>query len=100
MLLPRSIPRLRPLSQPVRDALTGLGALLFATAVYAQDTKAVDYTVRIDAPGALEELLEDNLDLMRWRGNARVDLEQLQRLVKEAPEQARTLIATEVYYSP
>jgi len=94
----RSIPptRLRPLPR----LLAGLGALLFATAVYAQSTQGVDYTVRIDAPRALEELLEDNLDLMRWRGNARVDLEQLQRLVKEAPEQARTLIATEGYYSP
>ena len=104
MLSPRSIPRPRPLSQLVRHALVGLGALFFATAVYAQATpenaQAVDYTVRIDAPRALEELLEDNLDLMRWRGNARVDLEQLQRLVKEAPEQARTLIATEGYYSP
>ncbi len=100
MLSPRPIPRLRPLPQPVRDALMGLGALLFATAVHAQDAKGVDYTVRIDAPRALEELLEDNLELMRWRGNARVDLEQLQRLVKEAPEQARTLIATEGYYSP
>lgn len=65
-----------------------------------QNLKGVDYTVRIDAPGDLEEMLEDNLDLVRWRGNARVDLEQLQRLVKEAPEQARTLIATEGYYSP
>lgn len=78
----------------------GVGTLLFATVVYAQTTQGVDYTVRIDAPRALEELLEDNLDLMRWRGNARVDIEQLQRLVKEAPEQARTLIATEGYYSP
>ena len=78
----------------------GVGTLLFATVVYAQGTQGVDYTVRIDAPRALEELLEDNLDLMRWRGNARVDIEQLQRLVKEAPEQARTLIATEGYYSP
>lgn len=104
MLSSRSIPRLHPLSRPVRHALAGLGALLFATAVHAQsapeNAQAVDYTVRIDAPRALEELLEDNLDLMRWRGNARVDLEQLQRLVKEAPEQARTLIATEGYYSP
>lgn len=100
MLLRRSIPRQRPLSRLMRHASLGLGTLLFATAVHAQGTQGVDYTVRIDAPGALEELLEDNLDLMRWRGNARVDLEQLQRLVKEAPEQARTLIATEGYYSP
>ena len=50
--------------------------------------------------GALEELLEENLDLMRWRGNSRVDIDQLQRLVKEAPAQATSLIATEGYYSP
>ncbi|MFC5459677.1 autotransporter assembly complex protein TamA [Massilia niabensis] len=60
----------------------------------------VKYTVRIDAPGRLDNLLEDNLELLRWRGNPRVDLDQLQRLVKEAPEEAKTLIATEGYYSP
>jgi len=66
----------------------------------AAGSQGVDYRVRIDAPRQLEELLEENLDLMRWRGNSRVDLEQLQRLVKEAPEQVRKLIATEGYYSP
>ena len=86
----------------IRPCLTprlvlGVGALLCASAAAAQ---GIDYTVRIDAPRQLEELLEDNLDLVRWRGNARVDLEQLQRLVKEAPEQVKTLIATEGYYSP
>lgn len=61
---------------------------------------AVDYDVRIDAPRQLRELLDDNLDLMRWRGNPRVDREQLLRLVRAAPEQIKTLIATEGYYSP
>ncbi|MFC0253697.1 autotransporter assembly complex protein TamA [Massilia consociata] len=90
----RSIPRrLRALPR----ALMGVGALVFATALHAQ---GIDYQVRIDAPRQLDDMLEENLDLMRWRGNPRVDLEQLQRLVKEAPEQARALIATEGYYSP
>jgi len=66
----------------------------------APSTKAINYTVRIDAPGKLDDLLEDNLDLLRWRGNPRVDLDQLQRLVKAVPEEAKTLIATEGYYSP
>jgi translocation and assembly module TamA len=61
---------------------------------------AVSYEVRIDAPRDLRELLENNLDLMRWRGNPRVDLEQLQRLVRTAPEEAKTLVATEGYYTP
>lgn len=71
--------------------------LLASCAALAQ---AVKYTVAIDAPRPLETLLEDNLDLLRWQGNPRLDLEQLQRLVKAAPEQARTLIATEGYYNP
>lgn len=85
--------RLRPLPR----LLAGMGALLFATALHAQ---GIDYQVRIDAPRQLENMLEENLDLMRWRGNPRVDMEQLQRLVKEAPAQAKTFIATEGYYSP
>ena len=71
-----------------------------APAIPAPSTQAVNYTVRIDAPGKLDDLLEDNLDLLRWRGNPRVDLDQLQRLVKAVPEEAKTLIATEGYYSP
>ncbi len=62
--------------------------------------QGVNYTVRVDAPGPLDDLLEENLDLVRWRGNPRLDLDQLQRLVKAAPEQAKILIATEGYYSP
>ncbi|MGJ9419014.1 autotransporter assembly complex family protein [Massilia sp. CMS3.1] len=77
-------------------------AVLGAQGAYAQAPGAngINYTVRIDAPGNLDDLLEENLDLLRWRGNPRVDLEQLQRLVKAAPEEAKTLIATEGYYSP
>ena len=63
-------------------------------------SRAIDYDVRIDAPRNLRDLLQDNLDLMRWRGNPRLDIEQLQRLVRVAPEQVKTLIATEGYYTP
>jgi translocation and assembly module TamA len=72
-------------------------ALLFAGAACAQ---GVNYTVRIDAPRELKDLLEENLDLMRWRGNPRLDQAQLQRLIRDAPEQVKTLVATEGYYSP
>ena len=72
-------------------------ALLTAQAALAQ---GVPYTVAIDAPGQIDDLLEDNLDLVRWRGNSRIDMVQLQRLIKDAPEQARVLIATEGYYNP
>jgi translocation and assembly module TamA len=68
--------------------------------VEAPEQHAVRYEVKIDAPRNLRELLENNLDLMRWRGNPRVDIDQLQRLVRTAPEEARTLVATEGYYTP
>jgi len=58
------------------------------------------YTVRITAPGKLDSLLRDNLDLERFRGNPRMDREQLQRMVRAAPEQVKTLVATEGYFSP
>jgi translocation and assembly module TamA len=71
--------------------------LLAAAAALAQ---GVQYRVAIEAARPIEKLLEDNLDLLRWQDNPRLDLEQLQRLVKAAPEQAKVLIATEGYYSP
>jgi translocation and assembly module TamA len=71
---------------------------LFAAHAYGAD--ALNYEVRIDAPGPLRELLEKNLDLVRFRGSERIDREQLQRLVRVAPEQVRTLVATDGYYSP
>ena len=71
-----------------------------AQAQALDQVRTVKYAVNIDAPRALRELLDDNLDLMRWRGNALVDLDQLQRLVRLAPEQVRTLVETEGYYTP
>ncbi|MTW05071.1 BamA/TamA family outer membrane protein [Duganella ginsengisoli] len=58
------------------------------------------YSVRINAPGKLDDLLRDNLDVVRFRGNPRMDREQLQRMVRAAPEQVKTLVATEGYFSP
>ena len=72
-------------------------SLQAAAAALAQGIK---YAVAIEAPRPIEKMLEANLDLLRWQGNPRLDLDQLQRLVKAAPDQAKTLIATEGYYSP
>src|SRR4051794_6612662 len=78
-------------------------ALLAAPFTLAQDAppqQGLNYNVQIEAPGGLDDLLRDNLDLLRWRGNPRVDLPQLRRLVRDAPEQARALVETEGYYTP
>jgi len=71
-----------------------------ALAVSNTCAQGVNYTVQVEAPAPLDTLLERNLDLVRFRGNPRLDRDQLQRLVKAAPEQVRTLVATEGYYSP
>ncbi|MBE3027495.1 autotransporter assembly complex family protein [Janthinobacterium sp. GW458P] len=63
-------------------------------------TATLQYEVKVNAPGDLDELLEKNLDLERFRGNPRMDREQLQRLVRDTPEQAKNLIATAGYYTP
>ena len=74
-----------------------LACLLVSGAACAE---GLQYNVRIDAPRPLEQLLEQNLDLVRFRGNPRIDREQLQRLVRVAPEQIKTLVATDGYYTP
>jgi translocation and assembly module TamA len=74
-----------------------LAAWLIPGAAMAQ---GLHYNVRIDAPRPLQELLEQNLDLLRFRGNPRTDREQLLRLVRVAPAEIKTLLATEGYYSP
>ena len=86
------------MAQVVAKGAACLGAALLVTA--AQAEAGLKYEVRIDAPGEIRELLEQNLDLVRFRGNDRMDREQLQRLVRVAPEQIRTLVATDGYYSP
>ena len=60
----------------------------------------LQYEVKVNAPGDLDDLLEKNLDLERFRGNPRMDRVQLQRLVRDTPEQARNLVATAGYYTP
>jgi translocation and assembly module TamA len=85
-----------PQGQPVTPA--DRQAAAEAQALAQEHT--VKYQVRIDAPRALRELLQNNLDLERWRDNAKVDLIQLRRMVRQAPEQVKTLVATEGYYTP
>jgi translocation and assembly module TamA len=96
---PRILAQLMPkVMGPVTLLVASGGVLLVPSYGHAAD--AAKYTVRINAPDALETLLENNLDLVRYRDNPRTDREQLQRLVRGTPEQAKTLIATAGYYTP
>jgi translocation and assembly module TamA len=87
----------RPTPQVWARIVLAVSAMPMATLALAQ---GINYTVQIDAPRPLDALLEQNLDLVRWRGDPRLDLDQLRHLVKVAPEQVKTLVATEGYYTP
>lgn len=71
--------------------------ILGVSPVYGQISQ---YGVIIDAPDDLQHLLEDNLELVRWRGNERIDRPELYRLYRQAPKEIRKLLETEGYYSP
>jgi len=75
--------------------------LAMTQAVSASDAQpAFSYDITLQVPDAQRKLLEDNLDLYRWRGNERMNEGQLQRLVSLAPAQIRELLITEGFYSP
>ena len=51
-------------------------------------------------PEPLASVLRDNLDIADWAGREDISEEQLRQLVKTAPDQVRSLLATEGYFSP
>lgn len=74
-----------------------LGTLACALSARAQ---GVPYEVQIDAPREIRQMLNDNLDLIRLRGNVRMDAAQLERLYRGTPDEIRQLAQTEGYYTP
>jgi translocation and assembly module TamA len=75
--------------------------LLATQLVHADETPAsVAYEINLQIAPGQRALLENNLDLYRWRGSARTSELQLRRLVLLAPEQIRGLLATEGFFSP
>lgn len=83
-------------SRIVRVALAGFIALMMLPV----PAVAEPFSVRIEAPQPLEGVLQDNLDITSWAGRENVSEEQLRQLVKTAPDQARSLLTTEGYFSP
>lgn len=61
---------------------------------------AFSYRVEIDAPPVLRQLLSDYLRIVTLQNSAQMNLEQLRREYRQAPEEIRGLAATEGYFSP
>ncbi len=78
----------------------GMRAFALACCLAAEPFPAAaqGYVIELDAPQGLRLLLEDNLDVYRWREGA--DETQRRFLLKRTPAQVRELLETEGYYSP
>ena len=58
------------------------------------------FTLVIEAPDAVRQLLERNLDVLRYRGLVDLSDSELARLLLAAEQDARELVATLGYFSP
>lgn len=81
-----------------------LFAVLLAACMAGEPARAADegrfirYRVEIDAPRELKGLIEERLPLLRWRSDAQMTDELLERLVSEAREQIAEAAATRGYF--
>lgn len=66
----------------------------------AYGEEAFSYSARIDIQEEYRKLLENNLEIMQWRTNPRMNLDQLRRIHARTPDAMRELLATEGYFSP
>lgn len=92
------------MSRLLLTALTcafSLTLLMMGQAAFAANNQPdFAYDIELDVPHAQRKLLEDNLDLFRWRGSERMNAAQLQRLVGLATQQIGEILATLGFYSP
>ena len=72
--------------------------LFLAAPAAAQQQPAFDLVVR--APDALRQLLEDHLELRRYREVSDLDDAEIARLIVVAEKDARELLATQGYFRP
>jgi translocation and assembly module TamA len=80
-----------------------LGVLALSVLLHAGMARAEEafrYEVRIEVEQKYRPLLEDNLEIVRWRGNPRMNPDQLRGIHARTPEAVRELLATEGYFSP
>src|SRR5690349_950146 len=73
---------------------------LWSCAALTAHAQAPRYSVQIDAPSALEKLLANNLDIVRWSKRPDVTPGQIAQLYKSAPDQIKELLATAGYFTP
>ncbi|MDO9012387.1 MAG: autotransporter assembly complex family protein [Gallionella sp.] len=92
---------MKPSALTVLASLCSLALLLLSQPVFASEGQQLaTYDIELQIPPEQRSLMQEHLDLYRWRGSERMDEAQLQRLVRLAPEQIRAFLATEGFYAP
>jgi translocation and assembly module TamA len=82
-------------------AAAGLALLgLLATAAAAQTPPQPAFDLVVRAPDPLRQLLENNLELRRYREVSDLDDSEVARLIVLGEKDARELLATQGYFSP
>ncbi|HZP88361.1 MAG TPA: autotransporter assembly complex family protein [Burkholderiales bacterium] len=86
-----------------RRWLPALLLLVLPLGVFAQDTpeaaeKTIRYRVQVDAPRALAETLRNTLDIVRWQDYEDTTALVLDRLMREAKDQATEAAEAEGYF--
>jgi translocation and assembly module TamA len=72
----------------------------FSLNAQAQEQVTRRYNVDINGAGSMTSLLTDNLEISRRQSSTDLSEDEGQRLVGIAPNQIRSLLATEGYFSP
>lgn len=87
---------------PPRFSACRSGRLLALAACLAaaQAQAGIEYSVDIDAPSDLAQLLRDNLELVEGQKDPDVDPGWLDALVKSTPDEAKKLLETEAISAP
>ena len=75
-------------------------SLLIALCLPFSSEAAPSYTVSISGAGSYTSLFNEHLDVVKRSKTEGISEEEVQRLVAVAPEQVRSLLATEGYFSP
>ncbi|WP_426989875.1 autotransporter assembly complex protein TamA [Cupriavidus sp. 30B13] len=84
---PPRLPRLLPAAVSVALALCALPA-------------AATYKVEVEAPKAIKDMLEEHLDLSRYRTRDDISPDQFDYMVETVGEQVRQFTSTEGYFDP
>ncbi|WP_416049460.1 autotransporter assembly complex protein TamA [Cupriavidus basilensis] len=86
---------------PVAPAvLRRLMHLLLAALMLSAGPAAAAYKVEVDAPKPIKEILQDHLDLSRYRTRDDISPDQFNYMVETVGEQVRQFTSTEGYFDP